>query len=613
MIKRRVLLAFSFLFIISFLALVIAADTNISVSTESKDKGYACLEGLVNKSDITLQEAIFGVMAIGSKSNLVSKIDSEKSTTSCWPKAACTIKDTAQAMLAYKRIGRSTSDIESWLSSKNSTVSELSWFLEIDIIDHVATTCNIKFDAVSKKINIGSDMKISGDPGSCLTISPSGFWLKIKDSCLSKKFDVSCNKDFVSTILYQKTGSDTVYVSSKTQSSAYNGTTTEEISARCLKLGTKCDYEGTLWAALALKNAGKEISSLAPYLVAMAEDNKATFPSAIIYLTSGGDDQFSEIISSIKQSTLGSYWEAPSSKNGKLFDTSLGIQATSGADSLENTAAREYIYKSQQKDGCWNNKNLRDTAFILYSLWPKTVSQDSGGSTVNLCEPTFFCVSAFSCPTAQQKNGFDCTSLSDICCGIEPLQQTCAEKEGELCSIDEECSGLTASSSDGTCCLSGCVPKQEQQENTCEPDNGVCKSVCGDNEQPNAESCGDSLSFCCEEVKGSSSAWIWIIIILILLILVVLAIIFRDKLRIFWFKYKGKASTSVVRRPGSPPETQRAMPLTRPAQPQHPSFLGFMQRPIQHPTQQPQRPISRPVSKDKDMEETLKKLREMSK
>ena len=80
-------------------------------------------------------------------------------------------------------------------------------------------------------------MTISGNPGSCFTISSSGFWLKANNKCVDQTFRVSCNKDFITSLLYQKTGASTIFVSPNTHSQAALGTTEEKINSKCFKKG----------------------------------------------------------------------------------------------------------------------------------------------------------------------------------------------------------------------------------------------------------------------------------------------------------------------------------------------------------------------------------------
>ena len=96
----------------------------------------------------------------------------------------------------------------------------------------------------------------------------------------------------------------------------------------------------------------------------------------------------------------------------------------------------------------------------------------------------------------------------------------------------------------------------------------------------------------------------WIIILLaFLILLVILAIIYRNKLRLWWFRFRGKASVRPTG-PSPPPSIQR--PMMRAV----PRFGAVTPRPIRTA---PPRPVTRPAPGDKEFEETMRKLREMSK
>src|SRR3989344_5576269 len=153
----------------------LALPKNIESTIE---KAYICLDNNIgNRTTLSLQEAVFGTLALGEKKNLVDTISNQKKANEeCWPKNGCTLKDTSQVMLAYERIGKDSDGIESWIASKNATPTELSWYLEMDISSHVPSECTITYDGAGKKINIGEDMKITGNAGACLTVSPSGYW-----------------------------------------------------------------------------------------------------------------------------------------------------------------------------------------------------------------------------------------------------------------------------------------------------------------------------------------------------------------------------------------------------------------------------------------------------
>ncbi|MEK6850438.1 MAG: hypothetical protein AABX85_02605 [Nanoarchaeota archaeon] len=611
---------FSF-FIIGFiliLNLVGAANstdggTPVSVSGSDTatgiDKGYKCLEDQVkNKSGLSLQEAIFTTLALGSKQNLQDKINSEKSSSdSCWPKSGCTIKETAQVLLAQKRAGKSIENIEKWLLSKNSTSSDLNWYLEVDISNHIAADCTLKYDGSEKTIKILDDMKITGNPGSCFSISRGGYWLLFRENCYDKEIQISCNQDFISAMVYEKKAGTTIYVLPDTHSSAALGSTSEKVSVKCFKSGTTCDYEGSLWAALALNKAGKNVDSFIPYLIAMAENNKKYFPSAFLYALTGAEDQYADIVQSQKQSRS---WKMIGTPYGEYYDTSLAMLALTktSAGELENT--KNYLISIQGKDGCWDNDNIRNTAFLLYSGWPKvTVSVSDAGET--LCESVAgqSCENSVSCLEAGGRvlSNFQCSGFSQ-CCSVKVALQSCSIKNGIICSSSQNCDGNIVQSAEGGCCVGACVNKPV--ENTCEIIGNSCRDSCLDGEEEDSTKTCSSGVCCTESTSTEPKSYAWLIItIIILIILVVLAIIFRNKLKIWWFKFKGKAKVSSITRPGVPPSSGQAhmpQPVYRPA----PSSFSRPGQIRAMPRTVARKPIS---DKDKEMEETLKKLREMSK
>ncbi len=145
---------------------------------------------------------------------------------------------------------------------------------------------------------------------------------------------------------------------------------------------------------------------------------------------------------------------------------------------------------------------------------------------------------------------------------------------------------------------------------------GDCRVSCDSGETELEEkSCGASGMKCCiagNVIVDKKTNWTLIIILIILIILVILAIIFKNKLQILWFKFKGKAKVSPVNKPGVPPlGTERPMVDFRPS----PKFSpANTQRPAMNPKMTGAGSYGKPVSeKDKEMEETLRKLKEMSK
>jgi len=597
--KHGVLALIVFLSFIS----IVSADTN-QTDENKVTLAYQCLENGVNSSSPSLEESIFAILALGSNNKVEQKIENEKSSsgnTTCWPKQGCRVKDTAQALLSYRQIGKNTDAIENYLISKKSPTTGLNWFLEIDIQDHVAADCTLKYAGNERTINIGADMKLSGDPGSCLSIVSSGYWLEISQSCLDRSFEVSCTQNFVTALLYKKEGSDTLFISPNTHSATSPSSTNETINSRCFKTSSGCDYEGSLWAALALNQESVDISPFIPYLVAFAQDNQQLFPSAFLYKLTNGQDYFSSLAQS---QSANNYWQL---SNNRFYDTAIGLLALQGKQVVELDKAKTYLLNVQGSNGCWNNNNLRDTAFLLYAGWPDasriqstTGGNGSQGESCESASAQYNCESSeYACVQAggQALRNYECSS-SLICCSIAIPRQTCSQQSGELCSANEECLGTIVEAVDGRCCVQGACQARTQEQNQCENVGGSCRSSCdSDVEDESTESCPISGDVCCiakeTPVKSSSSWTTWVIVLLVLIVLVVLAIVFRRKIQFMLFKARKSGTSS------SPVSLRRFPPSSPPPGAYRP-----------HPASSLRKPMSQ---LDKEMEDTLHKLRDITK
>ncbi len=606
--KRGQLFLLGFIFLIFMAGFALAVnDTNTSgnsgiVTDDSGDgasKAYQCLRDEINgKDSFSLEEAIFSSLAIGSNQKLKDIIENEENVgQNCWPNPSCNLKRTAQVLLALDRAGGDKRGAEKWILSKNQTATELDWFLEIDIQSHVESTCTLRYRGDEKEVDINEDLTISKNPGTCLSVTPSGYWLNIKDSCLDEEFEISCDEDFITTLLYQKGVSGTVFVSSETHSSSGLGTTKEKVNSQCFKAGSNCDYEGTLWAALALNKLGRDTDAYLPYLLAFSEDNQKYFPSSFLYTLTSGEDQFNELVQSQKQ---GRYWEIVGSPGNRFYDTALGMLGLAGTSATELENAKDYLLDIQTDKGCWNNNNIRDTAFLLYAGWARAVAT-SGTSNAGRagCESSGnYCGSSFSCLESGGLilNNFECSNVAEICCSVNVQEQFCSEKGGVICGANQQCSGRTTPSLDGTCCLDSC--QNVEVQSTCEVFGGICRTSCFSDETEVSDSCSGSGKICCQQQQAEekkSRLGIWITILIILIVLALLAIAFRNRLRVWWFKRKGKIRTSGVgpRPPPSSPGEMSRRPVLRFGSPRQAGrATGGM---------------------DKEFEETMNKLRDMSK
>ena len=608
MTKKRILgvLIISLIFI-SFSLL--QAQENSTEEQQKIDNAYACLADKVEGEcdSLSSEEKIFSLLAINQcKADVID----DSSDEACWPDGACKLKTTAQAILALDNAGTNTDEAQQWLLSQNRTSSDLVWYLQIESDEQ--TTCDITYAGTSYEIDIAEDKKISGDAGSCLPLARDNYWLGISTSllCHNQEFSISCDKDFSTTLLFKEQYSSTIYIFQQTSSAAAGGTTIEKVESLCFREGASgnpCNYEGNLWAVLALNSLEKDISSYLPYLITLAEDNQRFLPDAFLYLITA-DPEYSSSLRS-KQKKIGTqyYWQESADK---YYDTALALFPFKQETLTEKTNSKQWLLETQDANGCWQD-NTRNTAFILASIWPRDFSSGGNGGGLLDCtsDGNYYCVNKGSCE-GQVLSEYDCPGVLSECCNVQPKQLTCAEQGGITCSFNEICrGGNTISAADTNyCCVNsgscGAVPVDSE----CEKQLGTCRSSCSDNEQLASYSCEFSGDVCCvfKTTPGGSYAWIWILLILI--VLVVIGIIFRDKLKRLWFKIKSKSR-------GSKPGPRPGPGYRRPPPSDYPMRRPMSERRILPTLQQPLRPIGGPghSRSQKELDDVLKKLKSMGK
>lgn len=601
--KKRVLLVFTILFLISLISLAISQE---ATETEKIDKAYECLEDKVEGkcSSLTSEEKIFSLLAINEcKTEVIEdSVDEE-----CWPSTGCKLKTTAQAVLALDNSNSNTQKAEDWLRSQNRTPPGINWFLEIESSE--ATTCTISYSGSSHSVNIGEDKKISNNAGSCLTLAQDDYWLRISPSCYDEEFEISCDKGFLTTLLFKKTTSSTIQVSEKTSSAAAGGTTVEKVDSFCFSEGNSCDYEGSLWAALVLDFVGEDVSSYLPYLIIFADENQRFLPEAFLYIITANTEYRTSLLSKQKSNK---WWQE---SGDRFYDTALALYPFKQDNIQEKTDAKSWLLDVQDSEGCWEN-NIRNTAFLLSSIWPRSFG-DGGNGVDGLPDcgaAGFFCMSRASCEGeigGEILAEFDCPGVFNKCCSVEQTLETCSDMNGDVCSSNEACTGDEVSADDTSfCCLGFCEIRTTQEPSECEINNGVCRGYsCDSYEQQAFYSCDFSGETCCilkTDGDGKSYAWVWVLLILI--VLVVIGIIFRDKLRNTWMRIKSGRRPRPDNRPFSRPSPGLTPPLRRPIMRPRP-----VQRRILPPTRHPPAQRPRKTGASKELDDVLKKLKEMGK
>ncbi len=599
--KKEMMFFALILFLIINLSFIFAAE-DLNISKE----GYDCLKTKVEGkcSSLAPEEKIFSLLALGQcKDELVEdSYDGE-----CWPKSGCKIKTTAQAMLALRENSGNVDKPLTWLLDRESPTTQLQWYVQID--SNKPVKCKVSYSGKSYNVEIDTEKKINSPAGSCLGLSDGDYWFEVSPTCYEQDFEISCNESFITSLLYKTQASSTVFVSEQMHSSSADGTITEKVESLCFKEGTSCSYEGTLWASLILKKLKQNTTAYIPYLISMAEENSRYLPEAFLYILVG-ESYRNEIL--LKQRE--SQWWLES--EDKFFDTAFALYPFQYEELIEKTNSINWLGEIQGTDGCWQG-NIRNTAFLLYSIWPKKAQLIEGQKD---CEEGNYCMSAANCRTAGGTELSDfsgCFGAANICCSKQYLAPTCGAQGGEKCPSDKICSnGEPIPSSDlvgsEKCCLKGTCQTGEQIA-TCGRSSGTCRTSCLSTEEETQYTCNGNEA-CCVIKTTPPTNYTGIIIFSILIVLVVLGIIFRKKLKMLVDKITKKSpgtgtpSPFGQQRPGPfgpgsmPPSTPSGMPQR------------MMPRRIlpSQPPQQPRRPLP-PRKQEGEFSEVLRKLKEMGK
>jgi len=592
-IEKRVIILIILISLFILSNNIIAQEKNTQV-----DKAYTCFESEVGNdcgnTKSTRQNA-FNLLAASYKSDLQSSCKSslkQKIKENCWGETdtgVCNIKSTALSILALDHVNENVKDYVDWLKSKRINEKELTWFIEIDANNKTECTIN------GQKITIDNNKKILGNVPNGLLKAYNDYWFEIKDT--SKDYSISCDRDFITALLFLKPGSSAYHISSETKFAyLYYGTVIDRVNSYCFSTSNICDYEGSLWATLVLAKLGEDISNFLPYITAMSDktENKKYIPSSFLYILTHSDDYYNDLVS-LQRS--GGYWDE--SKN-KFYDTALALFALLDVDSGEVDNAKRYLLSNQKESGCWPS----DTSFILHAAWPKTPTVSGGGVSLSACEDFGkFCVSIGECLSEDTLNNFYCSSSSQVCCNRDFIEPTCSEKRGVICNQEETCEGQKVLASDtNECCQGDCVLVDLEPQ--CEKELYVCRSTCSENEEEKisySNSC-DVGEICCgkKPVEKKQTGFLLIVILIILIILVILAIIFRNKLK---SRFKAKDEGSKKQElPRTPPTF--SPPVLRPP---------LFRRPALPVGRIPPRQFQKLGNKDKEFEETMKKLKDMSK
>lgn len=567
------------------------STTNSSTNANKITKGFSCLETKTNDcSSLTNQEIALTIMATPSSNfdKCVQELQNRK-TENNWGN----VRDTALAVLALNHAGITTVASESWLIDQSKTPTDLIWYAEED--SDGETECSVSYDSADYKINIGENKKIDQNAGTCLKKSQSNYWLEVSPECYDKEFSLTCNKNFITTLLYKNKNSPTIYVLEGTNSAQAYGKTNLKINSKCFG-DTSCDYEASLWATLALLKTGHNVEEYIPYVIALSDSNKRFFPDSFIYSITSYDSYATKLISSQR---LGDFWEADRTAYNRYYDTSLAVLSMNdNTDQIKNS--KDWLLFSQSSDGCW--QGIKETAIALWAL-EKRQGKTPSGQTLSCTSSNHFCIPSATCPTSDMVPGYYCPATSESCCMKENLK-SCSEYSGQICASGLVCTGNSRKATDtngqAICCTGECKERSTLTE--CEQNDFICKNLCSSSEVEENFDC-NSGQYCCSsaEIPVTPSKmpwWIYMLIILIIIVIIVIIWLYREKLKLWWFKvrtkYKKDGGNSSSQSPSSP-------------YPPRPGFPPVRRFPPQAPPRRQYNP------ENNEMSDVFKKLKDMSK
>jgi hypothetical protein len=514
--------------LLSLIPLISAANETDNPSSKI-EKGFECLESKAKDcSSLTNQEIALTILATPDKifDDCVSELKKRKSSNN-WGN----VRDTALAILALQHAGEDTKDSEEWILNRSRTPTELIWYLEED--SEGETQCHIGYDSSDYLITIGEDKRIDKNAGSCLTRTQSNFWLQIAPECYGKEFALECDKDFIGTLLYKNKNSPIIYVLEGTKSAKAYGSIKLKVNSKCFGSSSSCDYEASLWATLALLKTGHNIEEFVPYIIAMSETNKRYLPDSFIYAITNYEGYATKLAAAQR---LGNYWEAENSAYNRYYDTALALLSLGSSSSEQIQNAKNWLFFSQDSGGCWQN-SVRETAIVLWALAGRSGKTPSGGEVTYCSQAGYFCIPSSECSSSEDVGeSYFCPIQSETCCMTESIK-SCSVYNGEVCGPDEVCTGNERIATDtDKCCTGEC--RERVTETVCESMFYTCRNSCLETQEEIDFSC-NGIEVCCRTKttdEKSSSWWVWLLIILILIILI--AILFRKKLKLYWFKLK---------------------------------------------------------------------------
>ena len=325
--KKGVILS---LFLFATLALFLSSFTLAQTSNLKEceagddsckiDNAYICLNEQIDLKTcarLSSDEKVFSLISVG---ECQSEVAGD-------PKFQTDLKFTSLALLG----GAGSNGTENWLVSKNRTTDNIDWLLQIETAEPSICTVSKGTPAQLSTVIINADKTLSSpDLNSCFSFSSGNYWLEISPTCFKQEIKVTCDKSFLTSLLYQGQDSGTIYVSEETHSASPGGETKETVNSLCFGNAQGCNYEGSLWATLVLNSLNHDVTPFLPYLITNINvgTNSNLLPEAFLYALTG--QYGNELLSKQKSDK----WWQESATNDKFYDSALALYALQYDDSL---------------------------------------------------------------------------------------------------------------------------------------------------------------------------------------------------------------------------------------------------------------------------------------
>jgi len=502
------------------------------------------------------------------------------------------VRDTALGILALKHAGEDYSVLETWLLGRAINPKDIIWYLQQD--SDSETNCSLKYNSSSYNFNVKKTKKIdSQDLGVCFSPVSSSFWLEINPICYGTNFEVACDKDFITNLLYfDARHKETFYVLDNTEEVGAYGSANIMVKSKCFPSSAnsaQCSFEDTAWGAYVLSLLGYDVSSFLPYITAASTENKQFSPNVFLYLL---DPLNTEISTQLikEQNTNGLWWNGVS----KYYDTGLVLLAL-GMNQEQTRRAEDSLWFTQADNGCWANKQL-DTAMILWAVERRDGVVDSSEI---LCEDAgYYCTPESACSVDDDiGSSYFCDGGITTTCCKNPVVNLCSDAGGVECATGKVCSSKEIKTKDSDfCCTTSCVSpetEEEDEDSECILANHRCLSSCDSQYYEPVNYDCDGSKICCKMLPSQDNEegvpwWIWILVGSIVIVLVVIGIIYKEQIKLLLFKSKSKMDKNpsgnnlnggIPPRPGQPPfppsrygvPPRRPMPPRRSMPPQRPN------------------------------------------